>query len=290
MKLLLTGADGQFGRCLQDRAGDHELIALNRQRLDITDSQAVSECLYKHLPEVVINGAAYTNVDRAEAEAELAYAVNRDGPANLAKVCAEIDIPLIHISTDYVFDGTATIPYKPDDPVNPLGVYGKSKWAGEEAIRAVHAKHLIIRTSWLFSEYGNNFVKTMLRLAKERDEIRVVDDQVGCPTYAGHLAEAVLVLVEQVKSTAFKAWGTYHFTGDRAVSWYEFAVIIFETAVKQGLIPRRPVVMPIKTSEYQALTTRPAYSVLSGDSSLDFLNAKNSSVFDNGLFIVLGKL
>lgn len=272
MKLLLTGAEGQFGRCLSDRASDYNLIALNRHDLDITNAQAVADCLQTHQPDIVINGAAYTHVDRAESEPELAYAVNRDGPANLAKICAVLDIPLIHISTDYVFDGTATKPYTPDSPVKPLGVYGKSKWAGEEAIREAHSKHLIIRTSWLFSEYGNNFVKTMLRLAKERDEISVVNDQIGCPTYAGHLAEAVLALAEQCLGKATMAWGTYHFAGDRSVSWYEFATEIFEIAVEQGRVTQAPVVKPISTAEYPTPAMRLNYSVLDGCKLNDLLD------------------
>ena len=256
MKILLTGADGQLGRCIQDRAGEHQLIPLNRQALDITEEQAVLACIQQHRPDVLVNSAAYTNVDKAELEPELAFAVNRDGPANIAKACAQFDISLIHISTDYVFDGTKGSPYTPEDKPNPINVYGKSKLAGEEAIRRTWDKHLIIRTSWLFSEYGNNFVKTMLRLAKERDEIRVVDDQVGCPTYAGDLAEVVLALLDE------RCWGTCHVVGTPAVSWYSFANTIMKTLSAQKPPLLLPQFVPISTDEYPTAALRPLYSEL----------------------------
>ncbi|MEH6649460.1 MAG: dTDP-4-dehydrorhamnose reductase [Motiliproteus sp.] len=284
MKLLLTGADGQFGRCLQDRAGDHQLIALNRHGLDITDAKAVSDCLQQHRPDIVINGAAYTDVDRAESEPEKAYAVNRDGAANLAHACAKLDIPLIHISTDYVFDGTATTPYKPNDPTNPINVYGKSKLAGEEAIREIWPKHLIIRTSWLFSEYGNNFVKTMLRLAKERDEISVVNDQVGCPTYAGHLAEVALVLLDVSR------WGTCHVVGDPAISWHGFANAIRKAASEQKHLQCLPRIIPISTTEYPTAALRPLHSQLASTVVLDGHSSSYDLNWNTALDRVLASL
>ncbi|WP_210397625.1 dTDP-4-dehydrorhamnose reductase [Motiliproteus sediminis] len=265
MKILLTGADGQLGRCIQDRAGDHELVALNRQQLDITDQGAVTDCVRLHRPDAVINAAAYTNVDQAESEPNLAYAVNRDGPAHIAVVCAELDIPLIHISTDYVFDGTKRSPYTPDDNPNPINVYGASKLAGEEAIRRIWEKHLIIRTSWLFSEYGHNFVKTMLRLAKERDEIRVVDDQIGCPTYAGDLAEVVLRLADRNVG-----WGRYHFCGGVATSWYEFSGHIFRlwSEVSSTSIP---ALKPVGAVNFLSVAIRPNYSVLDSNTFVELV-------------------
>lgn len=290
MKILLTGAEGQFGRCFQDRCTDHSLVALNRSELDITDLDAVQRACKTHLPDVVVNGAAYTAVDRAEQEVDLAVAVNSAGPQNLAVACAERDIPLIHISTDYVFDGTATSPYLPDSPVSPLGVYGQSKWQGEEAVRRTLNQHLIIRTAWVFSEYGNNFVKTMLRLGAEREELSVVADQVGCPTYAGHIADAIIALLPLLKQPGFDGWGTHHFGGDRAVSWHQFAQAIFAEAVDQGCLPQAPRVLPITTEQYPTPARRPGYSVLDSGSLAELLGLRFCNDWLQGLRFTLERL
>lgn len=294
MKVLLTGAEGQFGRCFQDRCSEHLLIALDRSRLDITDLVSVRAALVQHQPDLVVNAAAYTAVDRAEQQADLAFAVNYSGPENLALGCAEQGIILIHISTDYVFDGAASVPYSPDSAVNPLGVYGQSKWQGEEAVRLMLDHHLIIRTAWVFSEYGNNFVKTMLRLGAERESLSVVDDQLGCPTYAGQLAEAVLALLPLLNKPDFKSWGTYHFSGDRPVSWYQFAQAVFtevqNQGLNQGLVKPTPQVLPILTEQYPTPVKRPAYSVLDCSDLERLLQGQFANDWQQGLRFVVAKL
>ena len=290
MKILLTGAEGQLGRCVQDRCTDQVLIALSRTGLDITDISAVQAAFDLHQPDLVVNAAAFTAVDRAEQESELAFAVNRDGAENLAIACAQQAIPLIHISTDYVFDGRAILPYRPDSPVNPLGVYGQSKWQGEEAVRNTLNQHLIIRTAWVFSEYGNNFVKTMLRLGTEREQLSVVDDQLGCPTYAGHLADTVLALAPLVFQAGFSGWGTYHFAGDRSLSWHQLAQVIFAQAFSLGVMKKIPKVLPIPTAQYPTPAMRPACSVLDSSKLATLLPEPFSNDWRQGLRFVLAKL
>ena len=187
MRVLIPGSNGQVGRELVAWAAQHgvEAIGLTRVDLDLTDASVVEAVVHAHRPDAVVNAAAYTAVDRAESEPDVAFAVNRDGPAALAATCADLGIPLVHFSTDYVFDGTKSEPYVEDDPVAPLGVYGQSKWVGEEAVRTALDHHLILRVSWVFSRHGGNFVKTMLRLGREREALRVVADQHGGPTPAG---------------------------------------------------------------------------------------------------------
>ena len=210
--------------------------------------------------DLVVNTAAYTAVDRAETDPQTAYAVNRDGAGHLARLCRRRDIPLIHISTDYVFAGLQTRPCRPSDPIGPNGVYARSKAEGEQAVRNECERHLIIRISWLFGVYGNNFVKTMLRMGKQREVLQVVDDQVGSPTYAGDIAEALLVLSHRVLGGPVK-WGTYHFCNDGAVTWYAFARKIFSLAKPYENLAIKAVVS-ILTSHYPTPAPRPHYSVL----------------------------
>lgn len=261
MKLLITGANGQLGRCLQDvlASTDYEWFALDRRELDIGDRDAVVQALSKFSPDVVINAAAYTAVDRAESDVESAYRVNEEGPGNLAVVCRDRDIRLIHVSTDYVFDGSAKHPYQEVDATAPLGVYGASKLAGENAVMEACESHLVIRVAWVFSEYGNNFLKTMLRLAAERDSLGVVGDQRGTPTYAGDLASALVQL-----ATSKAGGGAFHFSGGRPVSWYEFAAAIFLEVKRQGKLTQVPRLNRITTEEFPTLAKRPASSVLDG--------------------------
>jgi dTDP-4-dehydrorhamnose reductase len=264
VKVLLTGANGQLGRCIQNvfsAAADCELIALDRAALDIADAGAVAAAIQQYRPNVIINAAAYTAVDKAESEPELAAQINVQGPANLASAASAIGALLIHISTDYVFDGSKRSPYTEDDPTQPQGVYGRTKLAGEEAVRQGCAKHIILRTAWVFSEYGNNFVKTMLRLAHERDELSVVDDQTGCPTYAGDIARACLAICT-AEHEGRARYGSYHFGGDIPVSWCGFAKAIFDCAVALGNIAKAPQLHAITTQEYPTPAKRPAYSVL----------------------------
>lgn len=270
MKILVTGANGQLGRCLQDRLAlrtqqgeGPEYCALARSNLDIADHDAVQQAVAAYQPDVIINAAAYTAVDKAEQEPQLARHINADGPANLAKACAQNDALLIHVSTDYVFDGRASEPYSTDAPTNPLGVYGASKLEGERRIQALCPSHVIVRTAWVFSEYGNNFLKTMLRLGAERDRLRVVADQNGTPTYAGDLADALVRIAQSAKQS--RSFGIYHYCGGKTTSWYRFAKEILEQAHQVGLIKRSPRLEAISTEQFPTLAQRPAYSVLSGD-------------------------
>jgi dTDP-4-dehydrorhamnose reductase len=271
MHILVTGANGQLGQCLAD-----QLIAqgithtlLSRQDADINDTVVLEKIVADKGITAIINAAAYTAVDKAESEHELAKRINEDGPAALAKLCSRFDIPLLHVSTDYVFDGNKKTPYLETDQTNPAGVYGQTKLHGELAVQRHCPKHIILRTAWVFSEYGNNFLKTMLRLAKERDTLGVVADQVGCPTYAGDIANALISIakqlheVEQNKSGAQAHYGVYHYVGDEPVSWHGFAVAIFEEARKHGALKSIPILNAISTADYPTPAKRPAYSVLS---------------------------
>jgi dTDP-4-dehydrorhamnose reductase len=223
MRILLTGANGQVGRELSNSGGQRgiEVLALNRSDLDITDPVSVSREVNRSGVSLVINAAGYTAVDEAESEPELAFAVNRDGPAYLASACEKVGIPLVHISTDYVFDGQKQGDYLETDPVSPLSVYGKSKAAGEVEVRKRMREYLILRTGWVYGVYGHNFVKTMLRLGREKEVVQVVDDQYGCPTYAADLAETILRIAAQLQEGRQIIWGTYHYCGKGVTSWVE---------------------------------------------------------------------
>ena len=210
----------------------------------------------------MINAAAYTAVNKAEEEQDITYAINRDGTANLAAVSKEKNIPLLHISTDYVFDGTKSEAYSENDAVSALGIYGISKWQGEETIRQTLPEHIILRVAWVFGEQGNNFVKTMLRLAKDRDELSVVEDQFGGPSPAKDIAKTLIILAEQYQKEKTLEWGTYHYCGDEKVSWCGFAKEIFKQAKEQGLIEKDIKVNAITTADYQDPTKRPANSML----------------------------
>ena len=260
--ILVTGATGQLGSELQRRAARFNVMAegLPSAQLDITDAQAVREAVLRSGAGVVVNAAAYTAVDKAESESARAYAVNRDGTSHLAAACAEANIPFIHVSTDYVFDGTKVTPYTEDDRVHPVSVYGASKEAGEQALRNAWPRHIILRTAWVYSVFGNNFVKTMLRLARERDSLRVVADQRGCPTAAGDLAEAILHIAQRIKAGDELAWGTYHYCGAGSTTWHGFAEAIVQLAAPA--LGRSVPVIPITTADYPTSAKRPANSVL----------------------------
>ncbi len=263
MKILLTGANGQLGSCLQDRAQAFgiEFIATDYLELDITSAEAVTAFVARTQPELIINAAAYTAVDKAESDRDVAFAVNAIGPKNLAKAAADAGIGMLHVSTDYVFDGSATEPYLPEHDASPLGIYGETKWAGEQAVRQVLDNHVIVRTAWVVSEYGHNFVKTMLRLGAERDELGIVADQYGCPTYAGDLAEALLIIANRI-AEGKAAWGTYHYCGDLPTSWHGFTRAIMDEAIKQNKLSKPPKLNAIKTEDYPLPAPRPAYSVM----------------------------
>jgi len=263
MKILLTGANGQVGWELA-RLGvqrGFELLTSDLPELGISDGDAVKKAIHGIAPFLMVNAAAYTAVDRAESEPDLAVAVNRDGPGNLASACAEAGIPLIHISTDYVFDGGKTGPYVETDPVSPLGVYGRTKAAGEVEVRARLPEHIILRTAWLYGGHGQNFVKTILRLASQRETLRVVADQYGCPTYAADLAEAVLDIAAHLREGGRNAWGTYHYCGKGVTSWHAFAQAICEETRKHAKLKVREIVA-IPTEQYPTAAKRPANSAL----------------------------
>jgi dTDP-4-dehydrorhamnose reductase len=261
MKILVFGAGGQVGREV-GRArwpARYQLLPFERKAIDITGSASVSKTVRRERPDLVINLAAYTAVDRAESEPEVAWAVNCAGAAHLAAACDEGGAALVHLSTDYVFNGRKIGAYREDDAVDPLGVYGRSKEAGERAVRAALAQHVILRTAWVFGASGINFVKTMLRLAGERSVLRVVADQRGCPTAAADIAAALIAIAESTERGEAR-WGTYHFGGDAAISWHGFAEAIFESAIPQPA--RRPKLEPIATEQYPTPAQRPMNSVL----------------------------
>lgn len=263
MRVLITGAHGQVGHELMRCApAGFEVVGLGSAELDIANAEQVAEVVARIQPQLIINAAAYTAVDKAESDAVRAFAVNRDGVANLACAAERLAIPLLHISTDYVFAGDAAEPYRESDPTGPTGVYGVSKLAGERALAEHCSRFLILRTSWVFGVHGNNFVKTMLRLGRERDELSVVADQHGGPTSARSIAAALWQLAQLYVQQGELAWGVYHFSGLPSCSWHGFAEEIFQQAHAQGLIARVPNVHRISTEDYPTPARRPRWSVL----------------------------
>lgn len=262
MKILVTGSKGQLGRELMrqgPQAGLH-LHGIDLPEHDIAHAADMQVVMDRWEPDLVINAAAYTQVDKAESEPQLAEAVNHKGPIVLADACRHRDIPLLHVSTDFVFDGERRTPYPTDAPMAPLSVYGRTKAAGEEAVRRRTARHLVVRTSWLYAAVGANFVATMLRLGHEHEKIRVVSDQFGSPTCAADLAAALLAMGRQgLKNDG--PWGTYHYCGSGVTSWCGFSAVIFEQARTFTSLAVK-VVEPITTSEYPTPARRPAYSAL----------------------------
>ncbi|MCS6124084.1 dTDP-4-dehydrorhamnose reductase [Shewanella baltica] len=264
MKILITGSNGQVGSCLAkqlSQMSEIEFLAVNREQLDITDGAAVTNLVNDFKPDVIINAAAYTTVDKAEQEVDLAYAINRDGPLLLAQAADAIGASMLHISTDYVFAGDKQNEYIETDAVAPQGVYGKSKLAGELAVAAACPRHIILRTAWVFSETGNNFVKTMLRLAQSRDELVVVADQFGGPTYAGDIANALITMAKAI-SNGNQLFGIYHYSGLPHVNWHLFACEIFKQAKSQGLLDKEMHVKAITSEQYPTPAKRPENSKL----------------------------
>ncbi|MBF0096575.1 MAG: dTDP-4-dehydrorhamnose reductase [Magnetococcales bacterium] len=258
MKVLLLGAEGQVGRELRDSVpAGITVTAAGHNQLDITDLPALQQAIKEIQPDAILNAAAYTAVDKAESERQLAFAINADGPANLAMLAAEFGIYLLHISTDFVFDGRQGAPYRPEAPTNPLSVYGSSKREGERQILEILGHNaLILRTAWVYSSYGNNFVKTMLRLMREKSTLNVVDDQIGTPTWAKGLASAIWNMVQM------QLTGIQHWTDAGAASWYDFAQAIQEEGLTRGLLLRPVSLTPIPTALYPTPAARPSNSLL----------------------------
>jgi len=269
LRILLLGANGQVGTELRrSLAPLGELVPATRDgRLkdgstcevaDFDDPAALEHVVARLAPDIVVNAAAHTAVDRAESEPDAARRANAHAPGAIARACAARDALFVHYSTDYVFDGSASRPYREDDPTSPLGVYGASKLAGETAIAESGARYMIFRTAWVYAAHGHNFLRTMLRLARERDELRVVADQVGSPTSAGHIADTTAAVLAQRPDRS----GLWHLTCDGRTSWHGFAEAIMAGAVERGLLDKAPRVVPIPTSDYPTPAARPAFSVL----------------------------
>jgi dTDP-4-dehydrorhamnose reductase len=259
VKVLVTGAGGQVGRALVSAAPDTtQVLSVSHKELDIGDAVAVSEYVRRHSPEVIINAAAYTAVDRAETERDLANRVNGEGPKHLAAAARDQGARLIHISTDFVFNGAGSVPYRPDDPTGPLSVYGITKLAGEKAVlEALPGRAAVVRTAWVYAAEGTNFMRTMLRVMNANRAVRVVADQVGTPTAARGLAETLWKIAAQPEIS-----GIHHWTDAGVASWYDFAVAIAEEGVGLGLVPADVTVTPIATADYPTPARRPSYSVL----------------------------
>lgn len=263
MKVLLIGKNGQLGWELSRQlpAEGFDLEAVDLPDFDITRPSAVDQLVNESTPDIIVNACAYTAVDKAESDPETAFAVNQKGPTYLARACAN-RIPLVHISTDYVFDGTQNTPYVEEDPISPLGVYGRSKALGEQAVAEALDKYLIVRTAWLCGVHGQNFVKTMLRLGREKKSLNIVDDQVGCPTFAFDLAAAVVKMIDHYAQNKPMAWGIYHYCGKGQATWYQFGCKVFDIA--RGMTSLEiETVNPVPTEAYPTPAKRPANSVMS---------------------------
>lgn len=259
MVVLVTGANGQLGQSIQFIANQYpnvQFIYTDYQELDITNFESCHTVFAKYKPQFCINTAAYTAVDKAESESDKAHLINAVGPENLAKVCKEFNTILVHISTDFIFDGTSKVPYLETDIPNPKSIYGQTKLDGEIAIQKNWEKHFIVRTSWVYSQFANNFMKTMLRLASERDNLSVVNDQIGTPTNAVDLAEVLLKIITSCQTESHEVFGIYNFSNEGVCSWYDFAAAIFH---QKGI---EIDLKPIPTDSYPTPAKRPAYSVL----------------------------
>lgn len=265
MRVLVLGRNGQIGRALADLAWPDDITPLwaGREEADLTNRDDLAEFLTQSSADMIVNCAAYTKVDKAENDAESAFEVNASAPGQIAVFCRSAGIPLLHFSTDYVFDGTLSRPYREDDPVAPLGVYGASKAAGEEAVRSSGARCWIWRTAWVFGPHGTNFVRTMLSAAQKTDQLRVVNDQIGTPAPTDGLAAAVLSLIDRRRANATSApFGTYHIAGDEAVTWFGLAEAVFAAARTVAPDWPQPVLTPITTDQWPTPARRPANSCL----------------------------
>ena len=289
MKILVLGCKGQLGRCLNVILAKtaYKVYYTSREQIDIANIESTKRKINEIAPNVVINAAAYTLVDKAEESYEQANLINHLAVANIAKICRELDCWLIHVSTDYVFDGNSSVPYKETDPTNPQCVYGKSKLMGEKSIILSGCKYFIFRTSWVFSQYGDNFLKTMLKLGKVKDVLSVVDDQIGSPTDANDIARVMVGVLKNIESADCSS-GIYNICSDTSCSWYDFTKKIFEVAKILG-IPVHSKINAIKSSEYLTKANRPSYSVLDCNKIQKDFNLEPCSL-DESIFNVIRKL
>ena len=279
MRVLITGGNGQVGYCLTEQLKEHdnvEVLSLDVDGLDITDESAVHNVVSEFKPTIIINAAAHTAVDRAESEVELSYAINQYGSKYLAQAADKMDAAILHISTDYVFSGDKDGHYSEADQTAPQSVYGESKLAGVQEIINACDKHIILRTAWVFGEVGNNFIKTMLRLGKERDALSIVGDQYGGPTHAGDIANALISIATKIKNNEPVEYGLYHFSGLPHVSWFEFAEAIFDKAKAHGIIEKAPALTSITTADYPTPAKRPENSKLATDKISNVFNIEAS--------------
>ncbi len=260
--LLIFGKTGQVASALQEltKSTDREAVFLDRTQADLSKPETLEKIIKHHKPSLVINAAAYTAVDKAEEEQALAYTINGESPTEMASTCAELEIPMIHLSTDYVFKGDGSSPLNEEKPIKPINTYGASKALGEEGIRNILDQHIIIRTAWVYGVHGHNFLKTMLKLA-DREDIRVVADQYGTPTTAQSIARAILKISDAVLAGK-QHFGTYHFTGGGQTTWHSFACEILNQAKQIGLTNAVPKIHPVATAEYPTPAERPSWSVL----------------------------
>jgi dTDP-4-dehydrorhamnose reductase len=278
MKVLITGSQGQLGQCLVKAFSTHKdltVITCNRQQLDISNEQAVFDKLIDCDPDIIINTAAYTAVDNAEKESELAFSLNVLAPKYLAKASEKINATLIHISTDYVFDGEKLSAYNEVDATNPQSVYGASKLAGEVEVVQHCTKHIILRTAWVFSEFGNNFAKTMLKLS-HLEQLNIVADQMGGPTNANDIAQVLVTICDEIISNKYVSWGVYHYSGEPYCSWFDFAQQVFIRAKDEGVIGQAPNIHAIPTTQYPTQAKRPQNSRLDNSKIKNVFGVKPS--------------
>ena len=273
-RILLTGADGQVGREIRNQASqcDFEIICLNKNELDITSQESLRLNINKYLPSIIVNAAAFTSVDLAEEEKSLSQKINAEGPFNISKLCESKGILLVHLSTDYVFNGNKYGPYEENEKEDPINHYGKTKYDGEKAIRSSLCKHIIIRTSWVFGVNGNNFPKTIIGLSQKLKKLKIINDTLGSPTSARSIARLVIIICKQYFQKGSLEYGIYHFTNQPQVSWHDFALSVLEVSQKVGLLDEVPEVTGISSEEYESKSLKPKNSVLS--------NSKVTSVFD----------
>jgi dTDP-4-dehydrorhamnose reductase len=287
MKILILGCKGQLGLCLKDQLAfeEYEVFYTSRDQIDISNLEVTKDKILQICPDVIVNASAFTAVDQAEEKKEAADWINNIAVANIASICNEMNCWLIHISSDYVFDGNSHFAYKEKDKPNPKGIYGQTKLDGDIAIQQSGCKFIIIRTAWVYSEYGNNFLKTMLSLGLERDELSIVSDQIGCPTYAQDIAKVIISIFKYLHKKA-DIVGIYNYAGSYGCSWAEFAEDIFNEAIKKNIIRDKPKIIKIKTFEFPTLAKRPMRSELDCSKIKEVFKI-NPSDYKRGIFLAL---